>query len=108
MTDLLKDLSVLTGVSQTNLTFLVTHTNNAISHTVLESILQSNEITEIDIGIGILKILHTDNEIKYKFIPSDTLNSKVISTVKNKESPVAKRVGEKLGKRINNAYKDLF
>lgn len=108
MNNLIQDLSLLTGVSQTNLTFLTIHTSNAIAHDVLESILNNEEVTEIDIGIGILKILHTESEIKYKFIPSDTLNNKVISTVKNKQSPVAKRVGDRLGDRINKAYKDLF
>ena len=108
MRNILEDLSFLTGVSQTNLTFLTIHENNAIAHIVLEDILEGKEVTEIDIGIGVLKILHNDSEIKYKFIPSETLNNKVISTVKNKQSPVAKRVGDRLGERINKAYKDLF
>ena len=108
MNELLKDLSLLTGIHYTNLTFLNTHAINAISHTVLESLLDGQKLTEIDIGIGVLKILCEENEIKYKFIPNETLNSKVLYTVKHKESPVCKRIDEKLGERINNAYKDLF
>ena len=108
MTDLLKDLSLLTGVHYTNLDFLSTHAIGAISHSVLESLLDNKDLTEINIGIGILKILHTDNEIKYKFIPNETLNTKVLYTVKHKESPLCKRVNDTLGDRINKAYKDLF
>jgi hypothetical protein len=108
MTDLLKDLSLLSGVSYTNLTFLNIHATNSIAHTVLESILENSDVTEVDIGIGTLKIQHKDDEIRYKFIPNETLSAKVTSTVKNKQSPVAKRVGDKLGERINKAYKDLF
>ena len=108
MTDLLQDLSLLTGVSYTNLTFFNIHATNAIAHIVMESLLENKDISEIAIGIGILKICNKDNELRYKFIPSETLNNKVISTIKNGGSPVAKRVNEKLGQRINNAYKDLF
>lgn len=108
MTDLLKDLSILTNVSHTNLTFLNIHAINTITHTVLESVLDNNDITEIDIGIGILKILHKNNEIKYKFIPNETLNNKVVHTITYKESPLCKKVDAVLGDRINKAYKDLF
>lgn len=108
MTDLLKDLSTLTGVHYTNLSKLNIHAINDVSHIVLESILDNKEVSEIDIGIGILKILHTDEEIKYKFIPNDMLTHKITYVIKHKESPLCKKVSETLGERINNAYKDLF
>ena len=41
MTDLLKDLSTLTGVHYTNLSKLNIHAINDVSHIVLESILDN-------------------------------------------------------------------
>lgn len=106
-TNLIEDLSVLTGVSKYNLIDLANLSVDVISHDINESILQHESVTEINIGIGTLLITNQDNSIKYKFIPSKTLENNVYNSYQ-KQDTLELKVDKVLGERINKTYKDLF
>lgn len=108
MNNLLNDLCTLTTVGKYNLDNLLSKTNSIISHCVQESICNNEEITSVDIGIGVLHIKHTQDNLKYKFVPSSKLDKLIIDTVKNRESKLVLEIDEALGQRINNTFKDLF
>lgn len=108
MTNLLNDLSVLTTVAQSNLNGMAKISEAILCHAVVESLKDNEEYAEIDIGIGYLYIKNTDDGIKYKFVPSDHLESVLASSIKHKRSPLSLKVDEVLGRRIMNTYKDLF
>ena len=53
MTDLLQDISTITTIGRYNLDNLTNKSISLISHSVEESLRNHNDITSIDIGIGI-------------------------------------------------------
>ena len=108
MTNLLNDLSALTAVAPSNLTSMAKLSEAILCHTVVESIKDNEEYAEVDIGIGYLYIKNTDEGIRYKFVPSDHLESVLATSIKYKRSPLSLKVDEVLGRRIMNTYKDLF
>ena len=107
-TKLLEDLSIISGVAITNLDKLNSLQEDIIGHAVLESVLNKEPVVEIDIGIGLLYILLTDEEIKYKFIPSNRVQNSVQAAITKKKSSLTKRTDDTLSRRIMNTYKDLF
>ena len=62
-TNLTTDLGILSGVAVTNLDKLALLSNDIISHAVLEAKLNNEPVAEIDLGIGILYILISEEEL---------------------------------------------
>ena len=108
MRNLLQDLSTLTTIGKYNLDDLSNKSIAIISNDVLESILDHEEVTCIDVGIGILYIQHIEDCIRYKFVPSKKMEEAVINTCNSKKSVLTAEIDEALGQRIMNTYKDLF
>lgn len=108
MIDLLTDFSQLTDTQKSKIDNIVSVINKSISHAVFESILNNDNITEIDIGIGVLKICRDINTVKYKFIPSNALESSIIKTIENKESLIVKSTEESLINLILETKRSLI
>ena len=79
-----------------------------ICHCALEQFLKKNNKSIIDIGIGNLNILITEDEIQYKFIPSSKFESMLVDTIKSKQSPLVDRAEEILTSKVNMTYKELL
>ena len=56
MINLIDDISVLTNVSEKTLNKLVSVANYSIGHAIHESQCTHSDLTEIDIGIGVLQL----------------------------------------------------
>ena len=108
MTGIVSDMSSLTTLPIPLLQQLEDKVEFIILHSVYESLLSHENVTEVDIGIGRLNILQEDGCVKYKFIPSRTFEQKIIKTVKDKESPLTATVESTLQKKIVDVYKELF
>lgn len=108
MFNMLDDLSVLTTIPRGVWEKLVTKSIDTICYDVREQQLQNSPLTEVDIGIGILYIKLEDDNILYKFVPSEVLENKVLKTVNKQYKPVCGLAESSLKKRIMNAYKELF
>ena len=108
MKDLVKDVSTLTTIPYFSLQNLCELCKDVIVYDVQESLLNKENICEIDIGIGTLNILVTEEEVKYKFIPSKSLSETVIDGINHKNSPLIVKAEKSLSKKIMNTYKDLF
>lgn len=106
--NLIKDLSILTTIPERNLNRLGDLVVCCISNAIQDSILQEKTITELDIYIGILYIQHEDNEIKYKFIPSNKLDKNVKDTVINKLNSLEIKITKSLISKVVNTYKNLL
>ena len=104
----MQDLSTITTIGKYNLDSLCNKAISIISHCVEESLRDCENVTSVDIGIGILHIQHSNNELRYKFIPSKKLDDVVCSTYKNRRSELSLELDKALGDRIKNTYKDLF
>ena len=108
MTDSIKDLSILTTIPKSVLDKLTTELQYVICHSIEESSLQSENITKIDIGIGTLLISVEDEGVRYKFIPSSSLEQTVKWTILNHKSPIIHQVEEALKDKVMNVYKELL
>lgn len=105
---LTQDLSAITGVPKLTLDNLVEKANTCIAHSLYETNLKKEALTEIDIGIGILYVKLENEQIKYKFIPSEKLEHFISFSLINKESPLILDAEKALKTRIEKTYKELI
>lgn len=104
----LKDIKTLTNIDEVALQKLVSITEDCLCHSVLESTLEKEPLTAVDIGIGTLYIKLEGDSIKYKFIPSESLEKGVQTTVTTKKSPIGVRATDILKKKIEAVYDGLL
>ena len=108
MTSVIDDLQTLTNIPKSSFEQLIDKVDYIISHAVFESRKSGETFTEIDVGIGFVNILDEGDCIKYKFIPSSTLEKRISSTIKSNESPLIEKVESTLQQKVMNVYKTLF
>lgn len=108
MYNILEDIEKLTNVPQKYLNKFVDASNSAICDHINTSIVNGEEYTDIDIGIGTLVILSDGNELKYKFVPSKQLENNIYTTVVKGKNPLNKKLETSLVDRITKLYKDLL
>lgn len=108
MNVLSSDLSVLTGVSEATIKKFIPLCNYVIGHTVHEQQCKSDELSEVDLGIGILKILVDDTHIKYRFVPDKELESMILQTIKTRRSPILTKLDCNLNDKLQKTYKELL
>ena len=108
MTDLLADLSVLTGIPRLTLDKLSKSMILCTSHAVHESQAESKDLTEIDLGFGVLYIKYDATNVKYKFIPSKALENQIRQTFESRTSPLITKAEHQLADRIKSTYKELL
>jgi len=108
MSKLIEDLSVLTTVPEKTLSKFSDKILYCIADSVEESICENKDMTEINMSIGTLVIKHTEDEVKYKFIPNDKLNKVVIDVVNKKLNLLEDAVESVLIDKIEHTYKDLL
>ena len=105
--DLISDISIITTTPEQSLRKLCDKGMECICHSVLERLNDSNIDTTIDVGIGEVKIIVENDEIHYKFLPNDKLESMLVDSIVNKKDPLVNRIEDSLSTRILNTYKDL-
>lgn len=106
--DLIDNLGSLTLIKSSILNKQVEISENCICDYILEAIENDEDIISIDIGIGMLSINISDDEISYKFIPNKKLEKKILKTIETEESPLITQIEKKLNQRILNTYKELL
>lgn len=108
MNKLVDDLSTLTTINNLKLQRLIKLSIYCITEEILENLLTDKSLTEYDIGIGTLYISTANNEIRYKFIPSEEFSSSVKNTVETKRNLLEAKVEKSLISSIEETYKDLL
>lgn len=106
--NLLEDVAKLSSVKSSLLRKFVRIANYCISDYILESKLSDEDLTEIDLGIGKLKLLIVDETLEYKFIPSAKLEKMIIDAYQNEECELSEKIEDGLEFRLLSAYKELF
>lgn len=69
--------------------------------------LKNNDVATIETIEGNLMIKIEDDEIKYKFIPSEAFSKLLISGITRKESPLVTKLSEQLKYVLTHTYKDI-
>ena len=107
-TDINKDLSTLTTVNKSVFSKLNSKIMWCISNCVCESVKNREDYAEIDLGYGTLVIYFSDNEIRYRFIPSQTLEKAIVNTVVNERNDLVVNIENSLVSKLTNVYKTLL
>lgn len=62
---------------------------------------------EINIGVGTLLISDDQDIVKYKFIPSESLEESINETLRTGKSPLELKLEKSLLNKIIKTYKDI-
>ena len=103
----IQSVSTLSRVPVKTLNKLVELATLSITDDLYDAIQKSEELVEIDIGIGTLSILTRDGNIKFRFIPSAKLEENIINTLKG-QNELQEVTEQSLVDKINQLYKDLL
>lgn len=106
--DSLEDLSLLTTIPKDTIINLFKKLNLCICDEIQDSSLGNEEISKINIGIGYLFISNSEDQIKYKFIPSKELEDSVKETLMEGKNPLQRTLEKNLVSKILNTYKDII
>ena len=107
-TDISTDLSTLTTINEQIFTKLESKIIWCISNSMYEAIKAGENSTIIDLGFGTITILFDNNEIKYKFVPSQELEKVLTRTVINERNDLAINIESSLVSKLTNVYKTFF
>lgn len=108
MSNVIKDIAKLTTIPEFNLIKLSNLCSKCISHDVVESIKNNEDVCTIDIGIGSLLIDISSTDLHFKFIPSSQLQLTILKSINSSESELVIEVEELLKDKIINTYKNLL
>lgn len=107
LVDILDNISTLTSVNRKALNKLSDVTSYCIVDAVHETNLKFDKITEVDIGIGIIKIKIDGDNVKFAFIPSAKLEEGIINSILNRENVLDIALENNLKDKLVNTYKEL-
>ena len=106
--NLLEDVAKLSNIKSSIIKKFARVAEYCISDYVLESKIEDEDLTEIDVGIGKLTLLVDDDSLSYKFVPSTRLEKMIVDAYQKEESILTEKVEEGLENRLLSAYKELF
>lgn len=108
MYNLIEDLSLLTTIPVATLTKLNDKVEYLICNDVLETKTKEKDLTEINLGIGVLQIKIINDDVKYRFIPDKKLEAALRKSLIHGENPMDATVESALVNRIINVYKSFL
>lgn len=103
-----EDLSTLTTINESVFTKLVNKIEWCISDGVEKAIKSGENQVNIDFDLGTLMINFDNEQIKYKFKPSQKLEKVVTNTVVNERNDLVLNIEESLISKLTNTYKNFF
>ncbi len=109
--DIIKDLSTLSTIPDKVLTKLMDKFLYCIYDAVAEAVAENpgeDKSIDLDIGIGTLSIGVVNDTIKYKFIPSSSMDTSVKQTVLNERNLLEDVLEKSFVDKITNVYKELL
>lgn len=108
MTNIKKDLSVLTSVSESTFSKLEEKIIWCISDAVEDATINDLDHVDVDLGFGVLTIKIDNDTVKYLFKPSNKLEKSIINTIVNERNDLSLNVENYLASRLTDVYKTLF
>lgn len=108
MNNVIKDVGILTTIPELNLKKLVNIVVKIISHDIVECIKNGKSICSEDIGIGIIHIDIEQEDLKFKFTPSQQLQTTIRNSIESNDSELVIELENILKEKIVNTYKSLL
>lgn len=106
--DIIKDTAALTTVPEKTLRKLVSKVIYCINDAVAEMQAAGQNILDLDLGLGNLAIKVDNDEVSYKFVPSQDLDESIKSSVLNGRNLLEDALEAALVERLTNIYKDIL
>lgn len=108
MINIIKDLSILSNISEKHITRVVNHIYYIINDAIVEANLKGENIVEIDLGIGILTIELLETSVRCKFKPSDKLVDNIEKTTITNTNPLKEQLKVNVVNQMKEVYKDFI
>ena len=108
--NLVKELSTLSTIPEKTLNKLTDKVTYCVCDSVAEAMSENeydDKSIDIDIGIGKLSIGYVDDNVVYKFIPSESLDASVKQAVLNGRNLLEDTLEKSFIDKVTNVYKDL-
>ena len=105
---IINDINKLTTIPTSTLKDLQRSIYMIQSDEVVAQIKNDKVILELETFEGTIYISIVDDNIKYKFIPSDKFNEIIYNSIKTKESLLVKNAEEKIKEILIKTYKDIL
>lgn len=106
--DMLKDISTLTTTPFFALSKMSDRCEDVICHSILESAHNEEIETKIDLGIGDLIIVCDGSDVRYKFLPSKSLEHKIVESFNSGKDPLIEVIESSLSTKLMKTYKELI
>lgn len=106
--NIVSDLAQITTIQDKVLEKLFSKMVYCISDAVVEAKKCEKELVDLNIGIGNLSIQLYEDSIKYKFVPSQELESSVKDSILEERNLLEDKLEQSFVDKIVNLYKDLL
>ena len=104
-----KKISLLTTIPKDAIDNISDYISFVHSHDICTQLKEGVEYIKLDLFEGNLYIsIDSDDNVHYKFIPSEDFDKLVVNTILSKESTLVNTATAKLKSLLTNTYKDLF
>ena len=103
-----KSLSNLTTIPEKTFSKLSEKIEWCISDGIEKAMLNNEDSVDIDFDIGKIIINFSNNEIRYRFVPSQRLEKTVTNTVLKERNDLVVNVENSLISKLTNTYKTFF
>ena len=102
------DLSKLSNIPEEYIDKVLKTCAPIIGNAVYESLLSSEEITDIDVGFGNIIIKADSKELKLKFVPSKDLEMALKTINSGKEPELKAKLEKALVAKLIDMYKEIL
>ena len=105
-----ENISKLSTIPVKSIEQLSRYINSIHSHDLVTQMMDDKSINifEIQLFEGTLMLQIIDDNIKYKFIPSEEFSKAILDTVLSKKSLLVNELDKKLQRILQKAYKDVL
>lgn len=105
---LIPDLQALTQLNNSVFSKLIYLSELSICDDINELDMSSDNVLDLDIGIGKVYFMITEDTLQYQFTPSKSLENAIVKTLETKSNPLVKTAETNLETKIVKTYKELL
>lgn len=106
--NVIESISKLTSIPLRYIEKIFSLEQDYVCYAIQQAFCEKQNNVDVDIGIGTLSILVENENIYYKFLPSQSLETDIQHTVSVNEAPIIKKLEENIKEKVLNAYKELL
>lgn len=108
MVNIKEDLSTLTTIEKSVFMKLEQKIEWCICDAIEKALLNKDDTVDVNLGFGQLTIKLLDDEIKYRFKPSQKFEKSIFNTIVNEQNDLTYNLESSLVSKLNNIYKTLL